>query len=251
MEDTIKKDNKKALPKFLIIIFTAGLVGGILGSLASMASDGAVIQAIPRIFKEFLKSTALYVIPVIGIPVILLQIFVEKKARVMMDSWDGEDDEIPEQIDHKLDLLLMIHGLAWGISYLAFSAGAVLLDKGVQMAFMLMEFFIIMAALMYMQKRTIDFSRRMNPEKQGSVFDMKFCEKWNSSCDEAEKKLMGEAGLRTFMIMNRLLVILWAVLFILNILLPVGLLPFFLVIGIWITMQMIYHIVVMKLSRRR
>lgn len=248
MEETIKKDNKKALPKFLAIFLASALAGGLIGGFTCMAADGRVITQIPQMLTAFLKATVLYIIPVVWIPVILVQIFTEKRARAMMASWDGEDDQIPEQVDHMLDVLLTVHSAAMGLGYLAFSVDFVLQVSGLVM---LAEFFAMLVVLMYVQKRTIDFSRTLNPEKKGSVFDMKFCKKWHDSCDEAEKKLQGEAGFKTFMVMNRLCIAAWAVLFFLNILFHIGLLPFFLVMGLWITAQLVYNITAMKLSRHQ
>ena len=38
-----------------------------------------------------------------------------------------------------------------------------------------------------MQQMTVDFQKIMNPEKQGSVYDLRFQKKWEESCDELEK----------------------------------------------------------------
>ena len=253
MEDRIQKDNKKALPKFMAVIVTAALIGGVLGFLASLAAHGARVEAIPQLLTDFLRAVAPYLIPAIWIPVILIQFLMEKKVRAMLSSWDGEDEDIPEQIDRKLDILLTVHNVAMGLGYLAFSIEPTLGLSGGPMsdAAMFLEFIVMMAVIVYVQKRTVDLSRTLNPEKQGSVFDMKFCEKWNNSCDEAEKKIQGEASFKTFLIMNRLLISAWAVLFFLNMLFPIGFMAFFLVLGIWIAMQLIFNLTAMKLSRHK
>ena len=36
---------------------------------------------------------------------------------------------------------------------------------------------------MKLQQMTVDFQKIMNPEKQGSVYDLRFQKKWEESCD--------------------------------------------------------------------
>ena len=43
-------------------------------------------------------------------------------------------------------------------------------------------------------RRWWTLTRRINPEKQGSVYDTKFFEKWVDSCDESEQRQMGQAA---------------------------------------------------------
>ena len=44
-----------------------------------------------------------------------------------------------------------------------------------------------LAAYIVVQMACVDLTRRMNPEKRGSVFDSDFRKKWMDSCDEAER----------------------------------------------------------------
>lgn len=65
---------------------------------------------------------------------------------------------------------------------------AVLLDIGV--------FLLSCACVIFAQQKAVDLERRMNPEKHGSVYDAKFQKKWLDSCDESERRQIGEASRR-------------------------------------------------------
>ena len=46
MNDTVKKDNKKSLPRFLLLVFGAALGGGVLGFSGAMFADEGILEAI-------------------------------------------------------------------------------------------------------------------------------------------------------------------------------------------------------------
>ena len=43
----------------------------------------------------------------------------------------------------------------------------------------------------------------MNPEKKGSVYDLKFKKKWFESCDEAEKEVIYQSSYKTYIFMSK------------------------------------------------
>ena len=51
----------------------------------------------------------------------------------------------------------------------------------------LILFLASVAVLVVLQQKIVDLERRINPEKRGSVYDMKFQKTWMDSCDEAER----------------------------------------------------------------
>ena len=71
----------------------------------------------------------------------------------------------------------------------------------------------------------VDLERRINPEKRGSVYDMKFQKTWMDSCDEAERAQIGQACYRAYMVGTKVCIFLWVALLILNFVFDFGLLP--------------------------
>ena len=52
-------------------------------------------------------------------------------------------------------------------------------------------FLFILTGSTIFQQKLVDTTKRLNPEKHGSVYDTKFHEKWLASCDEAERAVIG------------------------------------------------------------
>jgi len=82
----------------------------------------------------------------------------------------------------------------------------------------------------------------LNPEKQGSVYDVKFSKKWFASCDEAEKQKIGEASYATYSIMNLIYEFVAMVFMIVGFFYPIGVLPLTTVCLLWMAQVIIYAI---------
>ena len=98
----------------------------------------------------------------------------------------------------------------------------------------------------------MDLTRRMNPEKQGSVYDTKFKKKWFESCDEAEQKQIGQAAYKAFNVVSTACPILWLALLVLSYAFDFELLmPTFIVCFIWLLMQVSYCLECIRLGKRK
>lgn len=91
-----------------------------------------------------------------------------------------------------------------------------------------------------LQRCVVDLIRRMNPEKQGSVYDIRFRKKWYDSCDEAERRRIGEASYAAYTATTYTSLILWVVMVMLNIFVPVGPLPALAALVPWGAAQLTY-----------
>ena len=59
-------------------------------------------------------------------------------------------------------------------------------------------FLIAMACIILLQQKVVDLTRSINPEKKGSVYDLKFQKIWFTSCDEAERAQIGQASFQAY-----------------------------------------------------
>ena len=89
----------------------------------------------------------------------------------------------------------------------------------------------------------------MNPEKHGSVYDSKFQKKWLESCDESERRQIGEASRRAYMVTSRLCLGLWLALIILSMMLKISVLPTVVLLVVWGTMQVTYTLECIRLGK--
>ena len=111
-------------------------------------------------------------------------------------------------------------------------------------------FLASIAAVVLIQQRVVDLTRRVNPEKQGSIYDLKFRKKWLASCDEAEQRQIGQAAWKAYHAINVTCPILWGILLMLGFLFDISLLPAFVVVLIWGVSSISYIVECIRLSRR-
>ena len=72
-----------------------------------------------------------------------------------------------------------------------------------------MAYALIAACLI--QQKAVNLSKEINPEKSGSIYDMKFQDKWLESCDEAERYTVYKCSFKTFKTMQMVGMILWVI----------------------------------------
>ena len=108
--DEIRAANRKALPKFLLLTLVGAVIGGIAGYCAArygldqlsgvLADAGAFFGA--RIAPWLMVAVAV-ITPVVCIP-------LYRRAKALLASWDGEDEDVSSVIDGKLSAALREKG---------------------------------------------------------------------------------------------------------------------------------------------
>ena len=240
MDDKIRRENKKACPKFLLIMVLAGGIGAVVGYFCSSAEKYDLGQTLSLWFARAMDPILLWLLPAVTAFVLLYGWRTLGWVDRQRSEWDGEDEDLPERIDRQLDILSTVLGTSMPAAYLCFSAGCVYGDAGTDYLILGGELLIYLTVVMSLQRRTVDRVRSMNPEKQGSIFDMKFCSKWQNSLDEAEKKRQGEAALATFLVMQRVYGVTWGVLMFCHIAFRMGLMPVLVLSLLWICSSAIF-----------
>ena len=167
-------------------------------------------------------------------------------AKRRFAAWDGEDEDAMDAAERQLGWALLLTGLMIVLDFFFFAAsivyGRFLPD--------LVLFLASVVVLIVLQQKVVDLERRLNPEKRGSVYDMKFQKTWMDSCDEAERAQIGQACYRAYMVGTKVCIFLWVVLLILNFVFDFGLLPIAAVLVIWGVMQTAYALECIRLSKR-
>ena len=95
----------------------------------------------------------------------------------------------------------------------------------------------------------MDLTKEINPEKRGSVYDMKFQERWLESCDEAERRQIGQASYKAYTTLNKFCPYCWIVLFLGNMVFHYGFLPSSVVLLVWAVLTVSYTREAIRLSR--
>lgn len=252
----IKKANRKALPKFMLIMVISLLVGGLggfcsakygLNSLSDgMKSAGAFFSAY---IAPWLMLAAAVILPVVCIP-------IYRSTKKLISSWDGENEEISDTIDQKLSIVIWVTSAALILSYFLIAAsyaeGFATFEKGnsiIPFFVGIAGFFAIMIEAVILQQKCVDSAKKTNPEKTASVYDTKFHKKWMDSCDEAEKIMIGKCAFKAYAATNAVCTVLSIVLAICALILGIGFLPSLTVCLIWIVNQSVYCKEALKYSK--
>lgn len=207
-----KKEDKKFLGKFLLILMGAFLVGIVSGFCMAFLEDFTQLpELISAVVKGFLVTVAPYVSVVFSIVMAFVLVVTHKRVSIMIELWDGENEEKYEKMDAMLGNALTALSIGMVITYFFFAIG---FDNTVERSTFAdcCYFFGFVAALFIIvvgQSALVKLTKQINPEKQGCVYDTKFIDKWEDSCDEAEKILIYKSAYKTYAKMSSLYVGLW------------------------------------------
>lgn len=252
--DEIKEANRKAMPRFLLLVLVGAIVGGIVGFYSakydvdrlagSMKSAGAF-------FGNYVSSWILLAIAVIT-PIVVIPVY--QKTKRLLLAWDGEDESVCDIAEKKLNTVLLINGIALISAFFLISAtysgGFAMIEKHLNMYVLaIVTFLVILAEGIITQQKVVDIIKIMYPEKTASVYDLKFQKKWVDSCDEAEKIMIGRCAFEAFKVTNSVCGALSVILAISALMFDIGFLPSFVVCLIWLINQCVYCRAAAKCSK--
>ena len=248
--NTVKRDNRKALPKYLLILFVAAIFGGVMGFAAGWVGHDNLSEVIATAVADGLTAAAPWVLLGTSVVSLALILWLYRAAKALFTGWDGEDEAVMDRADEKLNwaLLLTAAQMVLDMFFFAVAQSAHNMTALWSVLFFLVSIFL----LVFAQQKIVDLTRRMNPEKQGSVYDTKFKKKWFESCDEAEQKQIGQAAYKAFNVVSTACPILWMALLVLSYAFNFELLmPTFIVCFIWLLMQVSYCLECIRLGKRK
>lgn len=189
--EEIKKEDKKSLVKFIIIMICSGIVGGFIGFGTAFAEDMKVTELVAAVAVKLLETIAPYANIVITVIAGIIVTVLYRQSRKLYAEWDEEDEDVMNRIEVKLGYALMLTAVVLIIGYMFFAVSFGKMETSdevniVELICYMVGLIVVMVFTLFAQKKIINFEKEMNPEKKGSVFDMKFQKKWAESCDEAE-----------------------------------------------------------------
>lgn len=252
----IKKANRKALPKFMLIMVISLLAGGSIGFCAAKYGLNTLaggMKSAGAFFGTYISHWLMLMTAII-VPVVCAPIY--RSAKKLLSSWDGENGEISDVIDKKLSIIIWITSAALIISYFLIAASysggfETFENENSNVSFFagIAGFLAIMIEAVIIQQKCIDAARKTNPEKTASVYDTKFLKKWMDSCDEAEKLMIGKCASKAYAATNAVCSFLSIMLAICALIFGIGFLPSLVVCVIWIVNQSVYCKEMLKYSK--
>ena len=95
-----KKEDKKFLGKFLLILAGSFLVGIVAGFCMAFLEDATELPAlISAAVQGFIVTIAPYVSALYAVVMGIVLILTHRKVSAMAKAWDGEDEEAYDKMD--------------------------------------------------------------------------------------------------------------------------------------------------------
>lgn len=191
----IHKEDKKSLPKLLLFMLCAAIIGfpvGLgMGYLSEYGSEWLI-----EVLQQFWLDSALWIIPVFTVLLLVPSLLLSTGMKKAIQQLDEEDEAQTEKIDGRLSISMLLSA-AYAIC-MFFGMGVILSVcielSGVQLIIGGVELIAGLTLASVAQKRAIDLTKILYPEKHGSVFDTNFTKVWEESCDEREKTLIWKSA---------------------------------------------------------
>lgn len=239
----IKKANRRAMPKFLLIMAASMLAGGVAGFFCARYGLDRLAGGMKEAASFFGANVAPWlmlalvaILPAVCVP-------IDRGIEKRLAAWNGEDEGVDEA--EKLSVVIWLSQAVLIVSFFllaaVYSGGFAIFDQQEGMFFLsIAAFFVIMIETVVLQQKCVDAVKRINPEKTASIYDMRFQRKWMDSCDEAEKLMIGRCAFKAYRATNLVCLILAVLLAICALVFDAGLLPSLVVCVIWIVNHTAY-----------
>lgn len=256
--DAARQENRKALPRFVLIFILALVVGLILGftmSFLEFENFGEALAAFWHFFTVRLAGWLLCACPVVELAVGLPLYFGAKRR---LAAWDGEEETASDAIEQTLSVCIWITSMATVLSFFlaaghfAGMAGGIFLDSDMETVYVFLglgAFLVNLIVTMLFQQKLVDTTKQLYPEKRGSVYDTKFQKKWYDTCDEAERAIIGQCAMKAYRAMSTACLALWAVFVMGGMFFDSGFLPAMAICVVWGVGQSVYSYWAIKLSK--
>lgn len=244
-----KSENRKALPKFALTMLLSLLGGGVLGFIIGCSRVfGLEAARLAQWLDDVIRTITPWGIPVTTAITMGAGFLLYRSAAKKYTAWDGGDvDAVSESIELLLSWVLLLSAVQLLINLFFMAALAACIEEA--HLWVVVLFLASCGLVIFAQQKTVDLEKRMNPEKHGSVYDTKFQKKWLESCDESERQQIGQACYRAYMVTGRVCMGLWLVLVILSMVFKMSVLPVFVLLLVWGTMQVTYTLECIRLSK--
>lgn len=258
MEDReIKKINRKALPVFLLIVVVSLALGGILGIIVAETDGAGVTEGLKAVAASFGIHAAPWLLLVCALAEAAVCALFYRKGKKLLSEWDGEDEAVSDQAEEKLSYVLGISDCAYILSFFLLTAtysarhAANFGEFRTLIPFFtsLVSFVAILVESILFQQKAVDAVKKTNPEKNVSVYDVKFQKKWLDSCDEAEKLVIGKCAYKAFAATNKVCIVLAGLLAVGALIFDLGLAAPLAVCVIWFVNQLAYFRETMKYAK--
>lgn len=250
-----KKSNVKIYVIFAIIVLASLLGGFFAGRLAAVNKE--TLAGID--WDSIWRMTAVTLPVVYGVLVVMTFAVVfglYGKIRREVSAWDGEDEAKIDAIERKITVASFIPCIIVFLGFVLFPVCIYAADrtygegKGTAL-FVVPELIFLVSIVLYCvaEKLVVDEEKKLNPEKDGNIFDVHFRRDWEKSSDEAELIMIAKSSKNGFMAGIKAGIVVWILTFVSMFAFDTGVLPIVAVGAVILVMYLAYGREFMKLQR--
>ena len=261
----IRNEDHKKIGLFTVITVISGFVGFIVGAIGvrlvvSLEESGlSFVEFWNQVQKDF-SVPASFLMIILDMIFILIAFSYFEKAKKLWKS-ETDEDEKYELVDKKLSMSIMFSNITYFLNFaffgFAFYSGMAFVEDVSEswlLVYMRMIDLIVFIATLFtslaIQKSCVNLTKLMNPEKKGSIYDMKFDKVWYASCDEAERMQIGVASYKAFRTVNNTVIVLLTIFVLASMFFEIGILPIIIVTVIGLVNNITYAVESMKISSK-
>lgn len=251
----IKSEDKKAFGKFAVYVATALIIGVLLGVGMGFAKLNGMDMTGHTVLNAIFFALP-YGIPVVTLFILVVVAVIYHRSKKVFLAWNGEDEECMDAVEKQLSCALWLSSInmiwnfcLFGMGFCLDNAESMEVHYELETSMLLIGVFVAgLIILTIEQQKLVNLTKEINPEKKGSIYDVKFQKKWEASCDEAELFAIYKSAYRSYCITQRLCIILWLFCIIGGFVWGFGAVPVLLVSIIWGTMITSYCYYAIHLS---
>ncbi len=251
-----EKSSTKTGIKFVIMMVCSAFVGGVFGFIFGMVGDITFNQ-------QAVWQVLAYVLPIGYIAgnifLFLLSVGGYASCKKKYKAWDGEDEELLDTLESRLDFPLIYTNVAMVFNMALFPTCLWLFDKVEEFSnwmsgaaiIVVILFFVGLAWTIAIQNAVIKLVKEINPEKRGSIFETDFQKTWLDSCDEAQKLTVYKCAYVSFQTVTMACMILWVIAVCTMFAFDTGCFPIICICVIFMTAILSYGIAAIKFESKK
>jgi hypothetical protein len=250
------KSNQKILLIFIILLAVSTVGGYICGRLMARAEKNVTLVSFACAAKEYFIGAIPIVFIIVSMLEMILPLVSFLKCRTMYKKLqnDKENDDLWDTLEERLNRPLVLANTLFMVLVCLFFCCLII---GVQRDYppsLYITIYLLFAATSVMEilivTWIVNMEKKLNPEKQGNVLDVRFQKVWLDSCDEAQKMMVYQAGYVAYQGTNIACFVLMVVAFVCSLTFQTDLTALVFVCIIWFINNMSYMIRAAKLEKR-
>lgn len=229
--------------QMVLLMLLGGFIGGAGSAVCFIFKDDIV-----NILQEAEKITGSYsnwALIFLSVVLFILAPLLTAIAAGKLKRWNEESEEETEQLERSIQRYQNVLSI--------FMVGEMCIS-GISIANLhteerLVSILSVIAVLFYAVVvfwnlffigRLIKYDKKINPEKRGNYFSWNFNKEWLASCDEREKLRMFQAAYYTQLRTQFIYLGVFIGLLLLSNAVEVGIVPFLILLVIWVSQSLIY-----------